>query len=222
MLATAVVTALVSATAGAAPSAATFEPRAATADFTFDAAAMAGPRSLDATFTGQDEPDTTPTVAEPFGLAGTEYLMWNAAVGSDLEDRHLARMGVGISYFIDDDISVDFELNGVYFDLTETDDAFGLNANLLLRWHFLVAEDRSWSVYVDGGAGLLLASEEVPQHASNFNFTPQLGAGVSFDVGEDARLFTGIRWFHVSNANVYDENPGVDFALVYVALAFPF
>jgi lipid A 3-O-deacylase len=156
-----------------------------------------------------------------FGIAGDTYWILNLAGGSDFSRDHLARVGGGISHFMADDISIDLDLNLINF-WQEGEDAIGGNLNLLLRWHFLHDEARSWSVYADGGAGLLWTHESVPHNGSRFNFTPQFGLGASFAVCDDKRLFVGGRWFHVSNARLYDNNPGRDFGLFYVMLGWPF
>jgi len=63
----------------------------------------------------------------------------------------------------------------------------------------------------------------VPDDGSKFNFTPQIGFGMSFDIGNGGeRLLTGVRWHHISNANTFEENPALDFLLIYAALSCPF
>lgn len=156
-----------------------------------------------------------------FGADGSTYWFLNAGGGSNFEHDGFARAGVGLSYFLADDISIDLELNFMYFD-QEVENAFGVNPNLLFRWHFLHDDARTWSVYADGGAGILISTEDVPAHGSSFNFTPQIGVGVSFEAWDDARLFIGARWHHVSNARLYEENPGRDYGMLYAMLAWPF
>jgi lipid A 3-O-deacylase len=41
-------------------------------------------------------------------------------------------------------------------------------------------------------------------------------------VGNDVRLLVGARWHHISNANLYRDNPGRDSLMGYVGLSFPF
>jgi lipid A 3-O-deacylase len=156
-----------------------------------------------------------------FGQADAAYWLAMAAVGSDLEADHFARAGMGVSYFMADDISIDFELNLGYYR-SSSGNAMGGNFNILLRWHFWRAEDRRWTVYIDAGAGMLLTTDEVPGGGSKFNFTPQAGVGASWDIGDNRRLFVGARWHHVSNARIYDNNPGQDHGMLYVMLGWPF
>ena len=43
--------------------------------------------------------------------------------------------------------------------------AAGLNFTILFRWHFLRRE--TWSIFMDGGAGFLLTTNDVPQIGTN-------------------------------------------------------
>jgi len=130
------------------------------------------------------------------------------------------------SYFLEDNFSVDFEFAGWFFNQPddEPEDTVGGNFNILFRWHFLAEEN--WTMYFDGGAGLLAAADEVPYRGTNINFTPQAGAGMTFDLGPDTdgRLMLGLRWFHMSNARIEgnDENPGRNALEAYVGVSFPF
>lgn len=156
-----------------------------------------------------------------FGLAGKRYVMVSGGGGSDFDKSHLGRVGVGLSEFIANDLSLDIELNLLYFSQPEQD-AGGANFNLLLRWHFLRDTERMWSLYADAGAGLMLTTADVPEDGSSFNFTPQLGFGASFEMERERRLFIGARWHHVSNANTFEDNPGRDGILVYAAIGFAY
>ncbi len=159
---------------------------------------------------------------DTFGQAETWRWTVQAGFGADVkgDDNYLALGGVGLSYFLVDDLSLNFELNGFYVDQEGEDSSpIGVNFNLLLRWHFFKRD--SWTIYFDGGAGMLYTSDDVPDNGSSFNFTPQAGLGMSFALNEKARLLLGARWHHISNANTYDENPGRDSVQAYVGLSFP-
>jgi hypothetical protein len=77
-------------------------------------------------------------------------------------------------------------------------------------------------MFLEGGAGLLRTSENVPTGGSKFNFTPQAGVGFTFDVGNNNRIITGVKWHHISNANTYATNPGRDSIMVWGGMSFPF
>jgi len=75
---------------------------------------------------------------------------------------------------------------------------------------------------MEGGAGLLRTSNNVPTGGSKFNFTPQAGLGMSFDIGNNNRWLLGVKWHHISNANTYDMNPGRDSIMIWTGISFPF
>lgn len=158
---------------------------------------------------------------EQYGDAGQRrwhlHAGWGVHFG--MSDNQIIIAGAGLEWFFVDGVSLMTELNYVSIN-QEGKDATGINFNLLFRWHFY--RERSWSLFLDGGAGLLLTTQDVPQVGSSFNFTPQAGGGLTVDVGDDARFVLGARWHHISNANLYRENPGRDSFMVYGALSFPF
>ncbi len=161
------------------------------------------------------------TLPSDFGSKGTWRWQIHGAGAMDIKtsDNTFLLAGIGISYFVIDNLSFDAELNGLHVS-QRGDDAFAGNFNLLIRWHFLPQE--TWSLYGEAGAGIFLATEDVPTHGSQFNFTPQAGIGASFDLGGDTRLMTGVRWHHISNASLYSSNPGRDSFMGYVGVSFGF
>lgn len=173
----------------------------------------------------QSQRQTEPLPVEPlrkhFGTAGSTYWILNAGLGSDVHSNYLLRTGIGISHFVADDVSLDAELNEMFI-AQRGDNAVAINVNLLIRWHIWHDRDYRWTIYADGGAGLALASAKVPADGSQFDFTPQLGMGASFDIGNDRRIYSGVRWHHFSNANLFENNPGRDSLMLYAMLSFPF
>ena len=153
-------------------------------------------------------------------------LQGGAATDVQNSDNRFGLFGGGVTYFIIDDLSLNLELNGLYFD-QNGNDAFGINLALLFRWHFFAHE--TWSIYFDGGAGLLettanvpASSREDPGGGSSFNFTPQLGGGFTMAVNDETRFFAGARWYHVSNAQLFEDNPGRDHVYLYAGVSFSF
>lgn len=167
------------------------------------------------------EPADLPEAVPAFGTSGSMRLHVQGGFGLDAahSNNRLVIGGVGFSYFAADNLSIDMELNGLGA-FQRGEDAAGVNFNLLLRYHFLT-RDR-WTVYMDGGAGILLTSADVPEDGSSFNFTPQAGIGFTMDIGSDNRLFAGVRWHHISNANTFEANPGRDSVYVYAGVSMPF
>ena len=155
---------------------------------------------------------------------------WMVQVGGGFDTREsenkFVLLGGGISYFMIDDVSLNLELNAMYFSQI-SEDAVGLNFALLFRWHF-IAED-TWSIYIDIGVGFLGTSDKVPgptptepRGGSSFNFTPQGGIGFTVEVAENVRFVMGGRVYHISNAQIYEGNPGRDNLYFYAGVSFPF
>lgn len=157
--------------------------------------------------------------AKHFGQEGSWRFNVLLSYGDSLDDMSMVTAGVGVSWFFIENLSLDLQL-GFLSASQPGPSARGVNVNVLLRWHFYTQP--SWSLYLDGGAGLLKTNDDVPASGSSFNFTPQLGLGATFDIGRDWRVMVGVRWFHISNANLYDDNPGRDMLQLYAGLSIPF
>ena len=145
------------------------------------------------------------------------------------DDRsvNMGLVGGGFTYFFVTNLSLNLELNGFVVDQPGTSNAWGINFNLLARWHFL-ARDR-WSIYGDGGVGVMYTTEPVPgpdagdpRGGGQFSFTPQIGFGASFEVADSTRLLVGARLHHISNAQSASNNPPRNSLYFYIAASFPF
>jgi lipid A 3-O-deacylase len=170
-----------------------------------------------------DSPNIAPLSATAFGTKGQKhwYIQGAAATTLDREEAFPQRFvlaGAGLSKFLFDGHSINLELNSIYFSQPD-DDALGLNLALLMRWHFL--RKSNWSLFVDGGAGVMGTTSDVPSKGASFNFTPQAGAGVSIKLKEQRQLMLGLRWHHVSHADLFGANPGRDSLMGYVGVQFP-
>ncbi|MDP7004894.1 MAG: acyloxyacyl hydrolase [Phycisphaerales bacterium] len=156
-----------------------------------------------------------------WGKKGTWRWDLTGGYGWDVKtsENKLTTYGVEFEYFVEDNLSLDIGLLGIDVD-QRGKNVDGLNFTLQLRWHFATKE--TWSLFMEGGAGLLRTSDNVPAGGSKFNFTPQAGLGASFDIGNNNRWLIGVRWHHISNANTYDTNPGRDSIMVWTGLSFPF
>lgn len=161
--------------------------------------------------------------ASQFGKAGSWWLSTGSGAAFAGRDNNVGYNAfVGFSAFLVDDVELNLELAGWYFD-QQGDDAGAGNFNLVFKWHFL--DEGDWSLFVDAGAGVILSTDEVPPGGTGFNFTPRAGLGATFRLGDSPnRLLIGARWQHISNARIEgdDSNPGRDSAMVYAGVMFPF
>ena len=158
-----------------------------------------------------------------FGTAGQEHWYVQGALATTLDreesnPRRFILGGAGISKFVYDGHSLNLELNTIYFEQPDNN-ALGLNLALLFRWHFV--RQTNWSLYIDGGAGIMGTTNDVPSVGANFNFTPQAGGGASIKLNNERRLLLGLRWHHISHADLFGANPGRDSLMGYVGLKLP-
>ena len=177
----------------------------------------------DSTLEAETE-ETEETEAEPrFAEKGykTWYLQGAAATTLDNQEpdpRRFGFVGIGISEFLFNRHSINLEFNTIYFD-QPGENAVGFNLNLLGRWHFIKQEN--WTIFFDGGAGVMGTTNDVPRRAAGFNFTPQVGGGASIKLNERQNLLFGLRWHHISHADLFGRNPGRDSLLGYIRLDMP-
>jgi hypothetical protein len=123
------------------------------------------------------------------------------------------------SWFFMQNVSMDFGLSGDAF-MQPGDNAGGGGASLMFRWHFLARE--TWSVFADAGCGMLFTNEPVPSDGGRVNFTPRAGMGGTYALSDTVRLIGGVRWYHISNANTGESNPGWNSLQVYGGVSLPF
>ena len=135
----------------------------------------------------------------------------------DFEDANQAQGRIGASWFFVQDAELAFYGTGGYaWQPGEDAGTYGLD--LELRWHFLAREE--WSLFASAGGGVMGSTAPVPDGGSPFNFTPSVGAGATFEVADDTRLYVSARWYHVSNGGTYANNPGRNGLGLWVGLSF--
>jgi hypothetical protein len=162
---------------------------------------------------------------DPFGQGNWVFQTYGSGGFGD-EAGELYSGHIGVGYHFLDDVSVNVDLMFGYADIAGRGGASGGEAvfgglDMLFRWHFWRGE--GWSVYVDGGAGLMQSGQSYPAHGSHFNFRPQMGMGATLRLTDHMLLMGGARWLHVSNADLPSgDNPGADMAMVYLGLMIPF
>jgi len=159
---------------------------------------------------------------EPYGAVGTRYFEFGGFAGTDFEnsDQPVLAASLTAGRFIADGLALGARLDLLAFDL-EDDVSSAIAIGITFRWHFYRREQ--WTVFTEGGVGMMLSTKGVPDGGgSRFNFTPELGLGVTYDVGRPWRPVAGVRWHHVSNAKSWRSNPGRDGFVVYAGISVPF
>ncbi|MFO0963390.1 MAG: acyloxyacyl hydrolase [Phycisphaerales bacterium] len=136
---------------------------------------------------------------------------------NDWDDANYFQGRAGFGWFIFDNVEWDFFLTAGYV-WQPGPNAFAGGFDMEIRWHFLQFE--KWSIFGSIGGGLLGSTHSVPAGGSEFNFTPNIGAGATFEVADNTRLYVSARWFHISNAGTFAHNPGRDSLSLWLGLSF--
>jgi len=182
---------------------------------TLDLSAQSQPADIDTT------PVETSQRSVDWGTIGSWRWGVQTAYAEEIKQSSntIAVVSIEFEYFVEDRLSIDLGFH--FLDVDQLgEDASGLNATLLLRWHFL--NEQTWSMFMEAGAGFMRADANIPTRGSQLNFTPQAGFGFSFDIGQHNRWLIGLRWHHISNANMYDRNPGRDSVMLWTGISIPF
>ena len=168
----------------------------------------------------QEKPDV-PDIPEikRFAAQGADRWTIQSAYASHESENTLTSLGFGLEFFIIDDLSISTEFNGSYINQLENN-AAGANFNLLFRWYF--HNEDLWALYFESGAGFLWATNDIPAGGSDFNFVPQAAIGVSLALENEARLNLAVGWHHISNADLFESNPGRDSIILHMGMSFPF
>lgn len=162
------------------------------------------------------------SAAPKYGAEGSRWWTIGTGVANDFSDATDLNLFGAYSYFLADDIEFSAEL-GLWYYAQTGDDTGGINPNMVFRWHFY--NDQDWTVYVDGGIGLVFTADDVPPDGTSINFTPRAGLGFTRALDDSGtRLMVGVRWAHISNARIEGdgENPSRDSVMGYVGVIWPF
>ncbi len=194
-------------------------------------------------------------VRQPFGVrpvGGTTDGPWRAPDWLTLSYGHAAdgdegthhQLAIAPSWFVADTLEFGVELSGWYFDQesrgtgagakVEDDSTFGASFRFMARWHLLGgtygdapvgAKDLDWTLFIEGGIGVLLSSGEVPSDGTRLNFLPTGGLGGTLRISEGGtRLVGGVRLHHVSNARTNSDrkNPDFNAPQLYLGVSWAF
>lgn len=76
--------------------------------------------------------------------------------------------------------------------------------------------------YIEGGLGLLYTDLRGYHLGGHFSFMENIGVGASYFLRENMAFNAMWRYRHISNANLYNDNAGLDSGVVLVGLSYFF
>ena len=166
-----------------------------------------------ATFTCGASAATFPKGTRSFDLT-TGY-----AIGLDGGEEDIPSAAVGMHWFVYDNLSLGAEFAG-YFVAQDREDTFGFGLSGVMRHHF-----KEWdrgTFFGDVSFGPWYGFDEVPVGGTHFNFVTRVGVGATHRLENDTRLLAGVRWFHLSNAQIKGKarNPSINGVEIYLGLGW--
>jgi hypothetical protein len=179
----------------------------------------------------------TPGTSIDGPLRRPDFWSLTLAVAGDSDPGTHYQLAVTPSWFLADRFEFGVELGAWYIDQDQpnVDDTFAASFRFLGRWHaFGGAYDRSsnadtldWTIFLEGGIGMIFSADDVPPGGTSANFIPTFGLGTTFRLGEPdstARLILGVRWHHISNARITGDvnNPDFNAPMLYAGVQWAF
>ena len=76
--------------------------------------------------------------------------------------------------------------------------------------------------YIEGGIGMVNTTQHTHEQGTQFNFLPQVGAGLQFFLNNNLALTGGYRYRHMSNAGLSDDNSGINHHFILVGASYFF
>jgi len=162
--------------------------------------------------------DYTPAIPFPRGLRLVTLYGGIMEQPTGLREQ-LSFCTAGLNYYFADNWAFGVEFTGVGAAQPEDDIAAG-GGDILLRTH--IWNYQRLSIYGDVAVGLLEADNRIPPSGTDFNFTLQSGVGAAIHLWPHTDFFTGIRYYHLSNARQHgpDRNPSLNALEGYAGLMF--
>lgn len=143
-------------------------------------------------------------------------------------DVEMGFASVGVGYHFVDNMSLSAEVTGYGIGQPEGDgdvadeggNALAGGAGVVFRHHIFQAGETS--LFIDVAASLFEASERVPAEGTRWNYATQTGLGIVHGSGPGPNLLLGVRFFHLSNADMHgdDRNPALNGVGAYAGVVF--
>ncbi len=156
----------------------------------------------------------------PFGQAGTADWWIGGTGAAELGITHLAFARGGIDWFVADRFSLGLQADLGWAATEGKDGGLLVGVAPTLRWHFL--HRKHWTVFAELGVGAAWTTVQIPEGGTRFNFTPQAGLGVTWELDDDWRLRAALGWYHMSNARTGNNNPGLDAVAITIGIGRSF
>ena len=112
-------------------------------------------------------------------------------------------------------------LEPVFAQFTQPNSAQLAGGSVVLKYNFL--SFGRWIPFWEAGAGLSwmnLVFPTIPEESEQVNFILQTGPGVQYLLTPQVSLTVGVRWSHISDADIGEKNAGLNAVMPYVGLSW--
>jgi len=170
---------------------------------------------------GREKSEDEHNFKNEFSRGTRKWRTYASFAGGDRGKGNLYALHFGYGKFLWDQLSFNVDVFGTYIRSGIDDNGVGYGLDLIIRKHFLMKNDDTYSVYLDLGAGFEIQSTEF-SGTRNFNFRVLGGGGGTVRITENVRLMGGLRYLHISDAGIDGGGGGFDGYQVYAGVMMPF
>jgi hypothetical protein len=191
----------------------------------FSAACMIGSNATAEPFFDARERMTRGTIE--VGIA-TGYAQATTAVGAGTSANRAAvfvlpRIGIVLTDPLGSEWyqgNVELLLEPVFARFTKPFAAEAAGGSFVLKYNF--HSFGRWMPFWDAGAGMIWTNlaPRIPEQSTQFEFVLETGPGVHYFVTDRITWTMGVRYHHISNADLGERNTGINGARPYVGLSF--
>jgi lipid A 3-O-deacylase len=118
--------------------------------------------------------------------------------------------------------NLELAVEPLYAKFTEPFSANAAGGSFVVKYNLL--SYGRWVPFWDAGAGMLWTNlaPRIPEQSLQFNFVLETGPGVRYLLTRSLTMSAGVRYHHISNADLGDRNTGLNAVLAYVGLSWFF
>jgi len=91
-------------------------------------------------------------------------------------------------------------------------------ATLLLKYAYPLT-DKLYPYGIAGG-GVIFLTQHTREQSTQYNFTPQVGAGISYFIKKDHSINLECRYRHLSNADLKEPNRGINVTMFLIGTSW--
>ena len=183
------------------------------------------------------------------GLAVLLILMFSAetpaeeTISDTISDRYGLGTVFGNSYIPTDDISFAQVFGFALFDYEkiwghaapdplrfkveyslgttfEPDWSIITSANILAFYYLDKISTENIRPYMEAGIGIIYTDFQIEKQGLRVNFNPVAGVGIEFSLNSKQILFAAVRVHHLSNAELHEDNRGINSVVFMVGRSF--